>query len=215
MPSLLEYPSDDTCLMHLVRHGATPHNQMRPPRLQGCGVDESLSEIGREQAARLAAHLAARPARAVYTSPMRRAVETAEAVAREHVARVETVAALHEVDVGRWEGRTWAEIQREDAHAYARYQEDPAGYGYPDGESLSALLARVADALAGIMQRHVGEEIVVVAHSVVNRAYLGDLLGVPPHRFRGTPQLNCADNLVRWKQGAAKVVTLNAVTHLM
>lgn len=215
MPSLIEYPSPAACLMHLVRHGATPHNEMKPPRLQGAGVDSSLSDVGRRQAARTAEHFAPRPIRAVYSSPMRRAMETAELIARNHDQIVEPVAGLREADIGRWEGRTWAEVQRDDARAYARHRENPYEHGYPDGESLNALLDRVTPEFERLMRAHVGEEIVVVAHSVVNRLYLGELLGVAPNMSHITPTSNCGISTVRCKNGVAKVLTLNATSHLM
>lgn len=215
MSSLIDLPSDDTCLMYLVRHGATPHNQMNPPRLQGAGVNESLSETGREQAGRAAAALAGRPIAEVYCSPMKRAVETAQLIAQPHELGPVQTPTLIEVNVGRWEGRTWDEIQAEDPQAYARFRDNPGEHGYPGGENMIQVIERVTAALDGLMVRHLGQEIIVVAHSVVNRTYLGSLMGMHPRDGYRVPQENCAISLVRYKHGKAKAVSVNAITHLM
>lgn len=212
---LIEYPAPGVCLTHLVRHGATRHNEMVPPRLQGSGVNESLSDLGRAQADRTARHFAERPIRAVYCSPMKRAHETARIIAAASGLDAQPDEALREVHVGRWEGRTWAEIEAEDNAAYLLYRQDPLTHGYPDGETGQALLDRVTGKLHALMEQHAGEEIVVVAHSVVNRLYLGSLLGVSPDKSHITPTSNCGVSTVRFKRGVAKVLTLNATHHLL
>lgn len=215
MSTLIDYPEADSCFMYLVRHGATPHNLLTPPRLQGSGVDESLSEVGREQAGRVAELLASRPLASIYSSPMKRAVETAHVIASRHRLDVSTFDTLREIDVGRWEGRTWGEIEAEDPEAYALFMEDPGVHGYPDGENLESLIGRVTETLAVLMADHVGKEIAVVAHSVVIRTYMGTLLGLDPRAAYHVPAINCSLSVVRWRRGRAKPVTLNAVGHLM
>ncbi|MEM1304602.1 MAG: histidine phosphatase family protein, partial [Planctomycetota bacterium] len=127
-----EYPpADGECLLYLVRHGATPHNLKQPPRMQGASIDESLADLGRRQAARAAESLADRPFAAAYASPMKRAMETAGAIAAPHGIAVQPVEALREVSIGEWEGMTWAEIRAQDAERYDRFVNDPVGCGYP------------------------------------------------------------------------------------
>ncbi|MEN1680386.1 MAG: histidine phosphatase family protein [Planctomycetota bacterium] len=213
--SLIEYPADDSCLLYLIRHGATDHNMMRPPRLQGAGINGPLAELGREQAARVAEVLAARPITEVLSSPMIRARQTAEAIAALHGLPVAVDENLIEVNVGRWEDKTWADIQEHDAAAYAAFREDPFQSGYPEGESLGDVVRRVSAVLTPVMERNLGREVVVVAHSVVNRSYLGSVLGLPPAVGYNVMQLNCAINIVRYNRGKTKVLTLNAVGHLM
>ncbi|TWT87726.1 Phosphoserine phosphatase 1 [Pseudobythopirellula maris] len=212
---LIDYPNAESCLMHLVRHGATDHNLHIPPVMQGQGVNGPLAEVGRLQAQRAAAALAARPLAKIYSSPLARALETANAIAAPHGLEPVVAPELIEVDVGDWEGLSWGEIQRDDAKRYAEFMDAEGDHGYPGGERMSEVLGRVEPALAAIMERHVGEEIVVVAHSVVNRLYLAKLLGAPiGHRYR-LQQLNCAINTLRCRDGKAKVVTLNASLHLL
>lgn len=204
----------DTCYLHLLRHGATVSNLMRPPRLQGKHVDLELSEEGREQAQQTALALAQRPLAAVYASPMRRALQTAEAVAALHRLSVQTVEELVEVDVGHWENLQWDEIERNDAENYRRYMEDPVRFGYPGGESLKQVAARVAPAFERLAEKHLGQEIVIVAHRVVNRTYLGYLMRLADFGAASVPQDNCAMNLLRAREGRIKPITINAVLHL-
>ncbi|QDT69505.1 Phosphoserine phosphatase 1 [Planctomycetes bacterium MalM25] len=215
MPSLIDLPSDDSCVMYLLRHGATPPNLVDPPVMQGDGVNEPLAPLGREQAARAAEALAGRPLRAVYSSPLHRAMETGAAVAERHGLEVTPVDSLREVNVGEWEGSNWPDIERNHPEAYRAFREDPGVNGYPGGETLQGLRDRIAPTLAGLMQRHVGQEIAVTAHSVVNRVYVSSLLEIPLAKGYFIPQANCCINLVRWRDGKAKIVSYNGVGHLM
>ncbi|MEQ8846612.1 histidine phosphatase family protein [Botrimarina sp.] len=213
--SLIDLPADGDCLLYLIRHGATPPNLVDPPVMQGAGIDEPLAEIGRRQAARAAAALSGRPLRAVYSSPLLRATETAQVIADKHGLAVTPVDAVKEVEVGRWEGSNWADVEKNDPENYAAFRRDPGSHGYPGGESLQDLLDRVAPTLEELMNRHAGEEIAVVAHSVVNRVYMGSLLGVSFAEGYWLPQANCGINVVRYRKGAAKLVSFNSVAHLL
>jgi len=200
--------------LHLVRHGATAHNLMKPPRLQGRTQDHDLSDQGWAEAQQTARHFAARKLAAVYCSPLKRARQTAETIARPHGLPVEVVDSLAEVDVGSWENKQWNQIERDDPQQYRRFMEDPGAHGYPDGETMTDLLRRIAPTLNRLLSEHPGCEIVAVAHNVVNKAYLGHLLGISPAAARSLPQNNCGINLLRLKQGRVKAMTINAVTHL-
>ena len=187
---------------------------MRPARLQGHREDLSLSSEGRDQADRTASLLADRQLAAVYSSPLRRALETAQRVAGPHGLSVQTVDALIEVDVGNWEGMQWDEIERNDPQRYQRFMSDPGVHGYPEGENMTQVLDRVAPAFEQLMQAHLGSEIAVVAHNVVNRSYLGHLLGLATAGARGVPQDNGGLNLLRYRDGKVRPLTINSVLHL-
>ncbi len=203
-----------SCFLHLVRHGATANNLMRPPRLQGRREDLSLSTEGRDQAERTAAVLAERSLAAVVASPLRRATETAHIIAQPHGVDVKIVEALTEVDVGAWEGMQWDEIERTDPHTYRNFMTDPGVHGYPQGENTTQVLDRVAPAFERLMREYLGSEIAVVAHNVVIRTYLGHLLGVSSAKSRGVPQDNGGLNLIRYRDGRIRPLSINSVLHL-
>jgi len=201
--------------MHLVRHGATPSNLERPPRLQGRTVDHPMTAEGETQARKTSQYLAGFPIRAVYASPMLRARRTAELIAAPHGLKVETIDQLVEVDVGDWEGKAWDEIERDHPEQYARFMGDCGMHGYPGGENMTQVVERVAPVFMSLAQSHPGEQIVVVAHNVVNRSYLADLLGLAQRDSRRVPQDNCGVNLLRYRGGRMKALTVNAIGHLL
>lgn len=203
-----------SCHLYVVRHGATAHNLLDPPRMQGRNIDEPLVDLGRQQATKVATALANRPIAAVYSSPLRRATETAMVIAGKHALEPIAIEGLAEADVGRWEDRSWIDIEANDNAAYVAFREDPVAFGYPGGENLAAVTERVGRAIDQVAADHAGEHVVVVAHSVVNRLYLGELLSVPIALRRRLPQDNCSINHVKWRRDKTRVVTVNAIGHL-
>jgi broad specificity phosphatase PhoE len=213
-PPMPPSPAPDTCWLYLVRHGATENNRADPPRLQGRRTDPPLSDEGREQARRTGEFLAGSALDAVYSSPLLRARQTARAIAEPHGLSTHIVKDLIEVDVGVWEGRSWDEIEKTDAEAYRAFMTDASVNPYLGGEHLQTVLARAAPAFQKLMQESVGRTIAVVAHNVVNRAYLAELMGMPLARYRSIPQDNCGVTLLRYRRARVKVVTINGVFHL-
>lgn len=206
--------SENSCWIYLVRHGATAHNLLNPPRMQGRHIDEPLAVLGRRQAEAAAHALAGEPLAAVYTSPLQRAAQTAEAIAASHGLKPQAVEDLAEADVGRWEDRSWDEIEANDTAAYRAFREDPVAHGYPEGENLAEVTSRVAQAIDKIADQHRGQRIAVVAHSVVNRLYLGELLSVPTALRRRLPQDNCGISQVVYYDQKRRPITINAIGHL-
>jgi broad specificity phosphatase PhoE len=205
--------ADDT-IMFLLRHGATDNNLAVPPRLQGRRTDPGLSVDGLRQSGEAAELLRAWPIRAVYASPLRRAQETAAVIAQPHRLAVVACPAITECDVGEWEGLTWRAIAAAHPEAHARFIADPAMHPYLGGESLTDVRDRVRGALDALLDDHAGQALVVVAHNVVNRAYLAGYLGVPLAAARGIAQANCGVNVLRRRDGRTRLLTLNAQFHL-
>jgi broad specificity phosphatase PhoE len=207
-------PAPDTCWLYLIRHAATENNDAVPPLLQGRRTDPGLSAEGWKQAAKTGRFLASRRVAAVYSSPLLRARQTAEAIAEHHGLAVQIIEGLIEADVGLWEGRTWEEIEKTDPEAYRAFRADAAVHPYLGGENLQTVLDRAAPALERIMAENLGRTVVAVAHNVVNRAYLAHLLKIPLGRYRDVPQDNGGLNLIRYRNGCARLVTVNGVGHL-
>jgi broad specificity phosphatase PhoE len=200
--------------MYLLRHGATSANLQIPPILQGCGTDLPLSEEGRDQARRAAEALKWQDLAAVYSSPLLRGVETAEAIALACGVQAMRVPEITECDVGQWEGRDWEEIARTDPEAFRLFRLDAGVNPYLGGENLSQVLARVTPALARLADAHVGQSIAVVAHNVVNRTYLASLWKLPLAHYRSISQHNCGINVIDYHGSRAQCVTVNMAMHL-
>ncbi len=206
-------PQDST-LCYLVRHAATVNNEQEPQVVQGQRLDAELSAAGRQQAERTGRFLARRAVHAVYSSPMLRAQQTARAIASRHGLTVQVVEDLIEADVGEWEGLDWNQIQCNDPDAYRAFMTDAGANGYLGGECLREVLDRAAPAIEHLLSENRGRPIVVVAHNVVNRAYLTRLIGIPLAQYRSIPQDNCGINLLRFRENRVKVITINSVFHL-
>ncbi len=201
-------------ILYLLRHGATEANLARPYRLQGRRIDSPLAPLGVRQAERARDWLASQSVRQCYSSPLLRAVQTADIIAAPHGLAVQTIPALTECDVGVWEGLTWDEIRERDAEACRRFEEDPGLHGYPGGESYRRVAERVVPIFEQLLECHVGNGLVVVAHHVVNRVYLAGLLGLPPGRAKEVTLDNCGISTVIREGQRTWVEQLNAVAHL-
>lgn len=198
----------------LIRHGATEANERRPYVLQGNTMNGSLSETGRRQAAAVGEFLACQTIHHVYSSPMQRAIETARQIAGHHQLDVKTVPTISEVHVGEWEGLDWDTIMQRHPESYREFIANPADIAYQGGESYADVLRRVQPALDRLLEEHIGETIVVVAHNVVNRAYLAGLLGIELSRAKDIRQMNTGVNVIRRQDGETRLITLNAAFHL-
>ncbi len=201
-------------VLYLIRHGATEANLARPPRLQGCRHNPPLSRLGVRQAEATRDLLAIRPIDRCYTSPLLRAIQTASIVAAPHGVTPQSLEALTECDVGRWEGLDWQTIRALDTESFRSLHANPAEFGYPGGESFRDVHNRVTRALDELLNTHTGESILVVGHYIVNRTYLAGLLGLMPDQANQVTLDNCGISVVVRDDSGTTVNTLNAAFHL-
>ena len=129
----------------LARHGETDDNR-EPVRVQGF-TDTPLNDTGRGQAAELAERVADRGFRALWSSDLSRARETATIVGARIGLEPRLDPRLREANRGRWEGSLFIEIEREDPDGYAAWLRAGEGFRFPGGESLREQSDRVAAAL--------------------------------------------------------------------
>lgn len=145
---------------------------------------------------------------------MNRARETAEAIARPHGLNVVLNKNLVECSVGEWEGLDWESIKLKYAEPARLFLENPALNPYFGGESYTDVLHRVRPHFQELLRQHRGESIVIVAHNVVNRVYLADLLGLDLRKAKDLRQQNACVNLIVCDGNLTHVVTMNSVFHL-
>ena len=202
--------------LYLVRHGATAANELVPYTLQGSGIDNPLSPTGQRQAAAVGEFLAPFPLAAIYCSRLTRALQTARAIAAPHGLEPTPLDAIQEVNVGLWEGLSWDLIRERHREAHDAFHAAPGTSPYLGGESYANVLARAEPIFAELLKRHVGEEIAVVAHNVVNRAYLSHLLGLDINLAKNIEQTNTCVNVVDYdaRRERTRVMTLNANFHV-
>jgi probable phosphomutase (TIGR03848 family) len=157
----------------LVRHAEAA---VRPGRLAGWTPGLHLSEHGRGQAGRLAERL--RPVRlaAVYSSPLERCVETAQAVAEGRGLDVSLEEGIGEVRFGSWQGRPYKVLAKTDL--WRQVQVAPSNARFPGGESVRELQARAVDAVEAIRARHRRGAVAVVSHADTIKAIVAHYLGM-------------------------------------
>lgn len=163
----------------IARHGESDWN--REHRWQG-QADRPLTERGREQAQALAERLAHVELDTVYSSDLRRALDTASAVAQRQGLDVQVVEDLREVDVGSWSGLTREEAEERFPDGFRRWR---AGFpGWDDGETYEAMADRVLGAVERLGREHGDGQLLVVSHGGPIRALHAAALGLDVHAYR-------------------------------
>ena len=164
----------------LVRHGETDWNRDR--RFQG-HADIPLNAAGVEQVRELAEQLSGETFSIVYTSPLRRASESAALLGERLGLEVRPSDALMEVDVGAWSGLTVDEVEERFPEGFARWVEWRSA-GWSDGETYEQLGRRVVNGLKEIAEMHGGERVLAVTHGGPIRTAAAAALRLPLHEVR-------------------------------
>ena len=196
----------------MVRHGST--ELAAEDRFAGA-TNVALSEEGRDQVRRLAVRLRTVQIAAVYASPMDRTLETARILAEPHGLDVLPRDGLREINHGRWERKTRAEVDREFPEEAAAWEEDPYTFAPSGGESGLSVTARAMPVLMDIVRAHSGQKVLVVSHKATIRLLLSSLLGFDPRRYRDNlDQSPAALNVVDFKDPVrARLTLFNDTSH--
>ena len=196
----------------LVRHGATTLSV--EDRFAGSS-DVPLSPDGVAQARRLGNRLRDETIAAVYCSDMRRAIDTAGAIAGPHGLEPVRREALREMDHGQWEGLIHQDVERRFAAEYARWDADPLLAPPPGGESGLSVLARSLPELRRIAESHPGQTVAVVSHKATNRLLLCAILGIEPRLYRARvgQDLACLNVIEFRPPFQGRVVLMNDTAH--
>ncbi len=171
-----------TTQLLLVRHGQTELSLNDA----FCGLIETpLTELGREQARRLAKRLSREHIDALYCSPQGRARETAEPIAAALNLEVQVREALHEMDFGRLDGRVHAEVAAEFPQVMAEWDRGWWTIQMPGGETQQAVIARLVSCIIELLTIHAGQTILLVGHRTAFRLLVGHLLNISLPSSRG------------------------------
>ncbi|MGH7409379.1 MAG: histidine phosphatase family protein [Candidatus Methylomirabilales bacterium] len=197
--------------VYIVRHGESVWNLEQ--RLQG-GRDPALSEAGYRQAARVAEVLEGLGVAAVYSSPLRRAAETARIIAGALRVPLHLHADLREIGMGSWEGMPFRDLLARDGEAYRAWIAAPADCLPPGGEPMAAFADRVMAALGEVREKYPRNDAVVVTHGVVARVLVARTLGLALNQIYRLRVSNCSVSCLTFGGDFPRVGLLNQVGHL-
>ncbi len=195
--------------LYLVRHAQSEGNR---GGYDGPDDDPPLSDVGREQARRLAGRFARQKVEAVYSSPLLRAQETARAIAGAGGLSVRTLDDLREVDLGEAR-RDFDSYSEEEALALRdRIARQPTWDSFPGSEGSAAARRRIVGAMDSVVDECGGKRVAVVAHAAVIQTYVSHVLGLE-RDFVFYP-FNAGITSIR-AEGERRVIwRLNDVAHL-
>ena len=193
----------------LVRHGQTEGNVQG--RYQG-RTDTELNDLGLEQADKLARRLSSEKIDCIYSSDLKRAVQTAEKVASAHDLMVRYREDLRELDVGKFEGKRLEEIVQEHGPLEEMWCEGE--WRAPGGETLSQLITRVDRFVEEVRQHHKEGTILVMAHGGTLRSLLSSILGIDPRNWWRFQIDSTSLSILELHPERAVVTLLNDTCHL-
>ena len=171
----------------LVRHGETEWNVKEVFRGR---IDIELSETGLKQAQLLAKYLSDIEIDAIYSSPLKRALTTAEIMASYHKLKVEIAPGLIDFDYGEWQGLPHQEVRDKYRRLYAQWINRPDRVRMPAGESLDEVRERAMNVVDKVIAKYQGS-VVLVSHRVVNKVLICALLGLDNSHFWNIKQDTC------------------------
>lgn len=177
---MVEIPTSGLTRICLVRHGETEWNAAR--RIQG-QIDIGLNETGLQQAAAAGRWLRTAGIVALYSSDLKRAWKTAQAIGAALGLEPQAVPEMRERRYGVFEGLTYDEARANHPAGYAAFEGRNADYDFEGGESLRAMYGRVTGKLQQIAAAHPGQNVLVVLHGgvldIINRFVRGNGLEAP------------------------------------
>jgi broad specificity phosphatase PhoE len=195
----------------LVRHGRTEWNRVE--RFRG-RADIEMDNVGIKQAEAAAARIADWQVSAVYSSPLRRALTTAEILAHPFGLEVKPLPGIIDIDYGEWQGLSPEEATAKNDSLYSKWLANPREMKFPGGESLDMVRERAISAVDVLITRHPKETVVLVSHKVVCHILILSFLGLDNSHFWQITQDVCAINLFEVRGGIPSALSLNDNCHL-
>jgi len=193
----------------LVRHGETLFNRER--KVQGI-TDIELNDTGLRQAHQLALSLKDHEIHQIYSSPLRRAYQTAEAINQFHDVPIHRRNGLMEMDVGDFEGLSFQELRANEKDFLQRWIADPAMTKMPNGESIIELQERAWNAIGDIILE--AENALVVSHNFTIAAILCKIKCVDLSQFRNFCVETASKTIVQFTNGVGEIGLFNDRSHL-
>ena len=173
-------------LLLLIRHGE--NDFVKTGKLPGQSAGIHLNERGQKQAEALSEALKVIPIKAIYSSPLERAMETAGPIARARSLEIVSDPGLRDADVGRWQGKSLRALRL--TNAWKIVQQSPSRFTFPEGESFMSVQTRIVNTLENIARKHNKPKdiVAVVFHADPIKLAVAHFLGLPLDHFQ---RLSC------------------------
>ena len=194
----------------LVRHGETEWNVAEVFRGR---IDIELNDTGIKQAELLAGYLRDIKIDAIYSSPLKRALKTAEIIASYHKLAVEIAPGLIDFNYGKWQGLAHQEVKDKYKELYAEWINSPDKVKMPTGESLNDVRKRAMGGVAKVITKYKGT-VVLVSHRVVNKVLICALLGLDNSHFWNIKQDMCGITTFTYENGRFILTEHNNTSYL-
>ena len=195
----------------LARHGETTWNVEKVFRGR---ADVDLDEVGVTQAKLLGKYLSNWKLEAIYSSPLRRALDTANMVARYQKVAVRVADGLIDFDYGEWQSLPEQEAKRLYPALLNEWQKSPHKVTMPGGERLEDVRRRAVEVVDGIVSRPQGS-VLLVSHRVVIKVLVCYLLGLDNSHFRNIRQDICGITVFNYADGRFVLTRHNDTSHLL
>lgn len=195
----------------LIRHGQTEWNKLE--RFRG-RVDIDLDEMGLKQAKATVERIAQWQVAAIYSSPLKRAMTTAQIIANRLGLVVQALEGINDMDFGRWQGLTIAEVRGKYAQLFDLWRYSPERLEIPGAETLEGVRNRVVATIDELAAKHNDQTVALVSHRVVCKVLICHLLGLDNSHFWQIGQDATAINLFEVWQGSPVIRLLNDTCHL-
>jgi len=204
-------PRPSPARLLLIRHGQSTWNSEH--RIQG-QLDPPLSDEGRRQAERVGQRIAGRHFAGFYSSDLKRAFETAQAIEAATGLQAEPMAGLREIFLGEWEGLRTDDLAQRFPEAWASWTDEPDWDLVPGGEGAALFETRVAAALDEILSRHAQGDVVVVTHGGVIQIALHRVIGRPSRGLFPFKIQNASISVIERRDGRMVIGGVNDTSHL-
>ena len=197
----------------IARHGETEYNSRG--LLQGRGIDAPLNEKGRRQAELLAGYLNSFHADMIFTSSMKRSIETAKPFLINNDISHYSDSNLDEMNFGKLEGKKINEIKNQLDEIHDRWAGGDIDYKIDGGESPDEVLKRASGYLLPVIRKNINKTMVLILHGRLIRILLSSWLGMGLSRMHEIEHENGAVNYLKFKDGNFETVYLNKTSHLI
>lgn len=196
----------------LVRHAV--NDFVKTGKLAGWTPGVHLNEEGQAQAQALGNRLADAPINHLYSSPLERTMETAEAIRQHHPhLEIEQNHEIGEVRYGDWEGARIADLRR--SKMWEVVQEYPSRAYFPNGETMRGVQVRAVNEVERIIQKHPREIVVIVGHADIIKMLLAHYLGMHLDNFQRIVVSPASISTLMLGHSRPFVVTMNDMAHVV